>query len=49
MEKKEGLGRGQTTKCGAKRQARTCPVTTPQTASDGARAAVKHVILRSRV
>ena len=30
MEKKKGLGRRQTAKYGAKRQARTCPVTTPQ-------------------
>jgi len=30
MEKKKELGRRQTTKCGAKRQARACPVTTPQ-------------------
>jgi hypothetical protein len=30
MKKEEGLGRRQATKCGAKRQARTCPVTTPQ-------------------
>src|SRR2546421_9027285 len=30
MEKKEELGRRQTTKCGAKCQARTCPVTTLQ-------------------
>ena len=28
--KKEGLGRRQTAKCDAKRQARACPVTTPQ-------------------
>jgi hypothetical protein len=30
MKKEEGLGRRQTAKCGAKRQARTCPRTTPQ-------------------
>jgi hypothetical protein len=30
MKKEEGLGGRQATKCGAKRQARTCPVTTPQ-------------------
>jgi hypothetical protein len=32
MKKEEGLGRRQATKCGAKRQARTCPrdhATTP--------------------
>jgi hypothetical protein len=30
MKKEEGLGGRQATKSGAKRQARTCPVTTPQ-------------------
>jgi hypothetical protein len=30
-ERKEGLGCWQTAKCGAKRQAHTCPGATPQT------------------